>query len=307
MPLGGGTLGSAHHHHHHHGMYEDPDAHLGHHRPLVMHRHHQLPHHHHHHYQQHHAEVSICKISNILYPFLWIPTLELTNITTFAVKTLHSHCLAFRFLFLFLVCFWSCHMQLDCKTTLHFLRIQAYQGYPFLHIIHLCLLPFMPIVCLNSHLNLTWRISDGDGIHIHKGVCVFVGSILRVVYPRPAGLIPAPFVCLNILRLWRLEGCFFFILTQNVFSLWGSPRIYFIFSYFMFELCAFVGTKSPNTPFPGRRVCLFYCLINSSFREAFDGLKYELAWRLQNVRFTLNWAYIFVSAPAFQLVATCPI
>ncbi|KAH8326449.1 hypothetical protein KR067_007790 [Drosophila pandora] len=57
MPLGGGTLGSAHHHHHHHGMYEDPDAHLGHHRPLVMHRHHQLPHHHHHHYQQHHAEL----------------------------------------------------------------------------------------------------------------------------------------------------------------------------------------------------------------------------------------------------------
>ncbi|XP_017103404.2 dendritic arbor reduction protein 1 [Drosophila bipectinata] len=58
MPLGGGgTLGSAHHHHHHHGMYEDPDAHLGHHRPLVMHRHHQLPHHHHHHYQQHHSEL----------------------------------------------------------------------------------------------------------------------------------------------------------------------------------------------------------------------------------------------------------
>ncbi|KAH8384013.1 hypothetical protein KR009_011723 [Drosophila setifemur] len=57
MPLGGGTLGSAHHHHHH-GMYEDPDAHLGHHRPLVMHRHHQLPHHHHHHhYQQHHSEL----------------------------------------------------------------------------------------------------------------------------------------------------------------------------------------------------------------------------------------------------------
>ncbi|KAH8292280.1 hypothetical protein KR054_008037 [Drosophila jambulina] len=59
MPLGGGTLGSAHHHHHH-GMYEDPDAHLGHHRPLVMHRHHhhhqQLPHHHHH-YQQHHSEL----------------------------------------------------------------------------------------------------------------------------------------------------------------------------------------------------------------------------------------------------------
>ncbi|XP_017143965.1 dendritic arbor reduction protein 1 [Drosophila miranda] len=65
MPLGGGgTLGSAHHHHHHHGLYEDPDAHLGHHRPLVMHRHHhhhqhhqQLPHHHHHHYQQHHSEL----------------------------------------------------------------------------------------------------------------------------------------------------------------------------------------------------------------------------------------------------------
>ncbi|BFF90344.1 dendritic arbor reduction protein 1 [Drosophila madeirensis] len=62
MPLGGGgTLGSAHHHHHHHGLYEDPDAHLGHHRPLVMHRHHhhhhqQLPHHHHH-YQQHHSEL----------------------------------------------------------------------------------------------------------------------------------------------------------------------------------------------------------------------------------------------------------
>ncbi|XP_043653347.1 lateral signaling target protein 2 homolog [Drosophila teissieri] len=57
MPLGGGTLGSAHHHHHH-GMYEDPDAHLGHHRPLVMHRHHhhqQLAHHHH--YQQHHSEL----------------------------------------------------------------------------------------------------------------------------------------------------------------------------------------------------------------------------------------------------------
>ncbi|KAL7726033.1 hypothetical protein ACLKA6_008492 [Drosophila palustris] len=65
MPLGGGgTLGSQHHHH---AMYEDPDAHLGHHRPLVMrhhqyqHQHHhqlQHSHHHHHHYQQHpHAEL----------------------------------------------------------------------------------------------------------------------------------------------------------------------------------------------------------------------------------------------------------
>lgn len=66
MPLGGGgTHGSQHHHH---AMYEDPDAHLGHHRPLVM-RHHQYQHHqqhhhqlhhphHHHHYQQHpHAEL----------------------------------------------------------------------------------------------------------------------------------------------------------------------------------------------------------------------------------------------------------
>ncbi|XP_034116004.1 V-type proton ATPase subunit C [Drosophila albomicans] len=62
MPLGGnGTHGP------HHAMYEDPDAHLGHHRPLVM-RHHQYQHHHqlqhphhhhhHHHYQQHpHAEL----------------------------------------------------------------------------------------------------------------------------------------------------------------------------------------------------------------------------------------------------------
>ncbi|XP_034487595.1 uncharacterized protein LOC117791814 [Drosophila innubila] len=61
MPLGGGGT-------HGHAMYEDPDAHLGHHRPLVMrhhqyqhqHHHHQLQHshHHHHHYQQHpHAEL----------------------------------------------------------------------------------------------------------------------------------------------------------------------------------------------------------------------------------------------------------
>ncbi|XP_030565921.1 dendritic arbor reduction protein 1 [Drosophila novamexicana] len=68
LPLGGGGGGSHGGQHHHHAMYEDPDAHLGHHRPLVMrhhqyqqHPHHQHPHHHHHHhhhYQQHpHAEL----------------------------------------------------------------------------------------------------------------------------------------------------------------------------------------------------------------------------------------------------------
>ncbi|EDW80732.2 uncharacterized protein Dwil_GK11405 [Drosophila willistoni] len=63
MPLGSGDNSSLHHHHHHHhhGMYEDPDAHLGHHRPLVM-RHHHHPHHHHYqqqpqHPQQHHTEL----------------------------------------------------------------------------------------------------------------------------------------------------------------------------------------------------------------------------------------------------------
>ncbi|ALC47094.1 pxb [Drosophila busckii] len=63
MPLGSGTLSSQHHHHH--AMYEDPDAHLGHHRPLVMrhhqyqqqHHHHQHPHHHHHYQQHSHAEL----------------------------------------------------------------------------------------------------------------------------------------------------------------------------------------------------------------------------------------------------------
>ncbi|XP_030373741.1 transcriptional regulator MIT1 [Scaptodrosophila lebanonensis] len=46
VPLGGAAHSS------HAAMYEDPDAHLGHHRPLVMRHHHHHPHHHH--YQQHH-------------------------------------------------------------------------------------------------------------------------------------------------------------------------------------------------------------------------------------------------------------
>ncbi|TDG48786.1 hypothetical protein AWZ03_004689 [Drosophila navojoa] len=81
LPLGGGGGGHSGQHHHL-ALYEDPDAHLGHHRPLVVRHHqyqhahhhlqhqHQHPHHHHHHLQhyQQRAHTELLQGKSIHYP-----------------------------------------------------------------------------------------------------------------------------------------------------------------------------------------------------------------------------------------------
>ncbi|EDW15778.2 pneumococcal serine-rich repeat protein [Drosophila mojavensis] len=81
LPLGGGGGGHSGQHHHL-ALYEDPDAHLGHHRPLVVRHHqyqhahhhlqhqHQHPHHHHHHLQhyQQHPHTELLQGKSIHYP-----------------------------------------------------------------------------------------------------------------------------------------------------------------------------------------------------------------------------------------------
>lgn len=188
MPLGGGTLGSAHHHHHH-GMYEDPDAHLGHHRPLVMHRHHhhqQLAHHHH--YQQHHSEVSIFRSIMKYISFLAFPPSLISWQSNWQTlrQSLSKHCavIVSRSGYCSVFDPVTCNSIVRRNHISFSPRISLSAYYSFMSMVL-----YAPIVRLNLHLNLTWHnVQTADTFIRYVRVCRI---LLFVPYP-PLSLISAP-------------------------------------------------------------------------------------------------------------------
>lgn len=133
-------------------------------------------------------------------------------------------------------------MQFNCKTKPHFLRRE---DIPF------CIL-FINVYGLYAHCTpqFTLELDVADTysrVHIHK-----IRNILHVAYPLSqlnfrSFCVPKYFTTLTPRRL--------FLNQKGVFFMARSPRFYFIFSYFMFESCAFVGA---SLPVPLFCVCVYF-------------------------------------------------